>query len=679
MNYKSMSLKMKLIGGFVVVAVITLVVGGIGLWSVNSLEDSVEEIGGSQLPAIESVLKSQVEIEGMVRSLRTLLTLQHSQEFRENQYRRFSESRLRYRDEMAIYESLPRTAEEIREWESFQRVIPRWASFNDEILKLHRELDETGIQNPDELVQQLQQFRADHLDLEVRVGNLLLGGEFFEGGDDPSACNFGRWLSRFETRNPELRRILSDARSSHDRFHEAAGSIRAATRNGNMAEARRIFASEMQPAAREVFGYFDELIAIAEDANQIHETIIDMTMGEAYDLQHEAMAHLYNVVNIRSDLANAEMERARGQSRFASVLSVLGMVIGFALALVLGLSLAISISRSLSRVISTLSNDAEHVSSASHQVSASSQQMAEGANEQASSLEEVSSSLEESSSMVKHNADNAAQANSLMDDTKRRVDQGNNSIEKVSHAINGIKKSSDETAKIVKTIDEIAFQTNLLALNAAVEAARAGDAGKGFAVVAEEVRNLAQRSAEAAKNTAALIEDSQKNADQGVAVSSEAAEAVKGISESAVKVAGLISEIAAASKEQAQGIDQINTAVAEMDKVTQSNASNAEESASASEELSAQARELKDMVAELKAIVGGTAENSVKVNTTRHIVQKDNPEPKSGTFGRHILQKPKNPERRTTENTLEHKKSDEQKVVNPEQIIPLDDDELSQF
>jgi methyl-accepting chemotaxis protein len=170
-----------------------------------------------------------------------------------------------------------------------------------------------------------------------------------------------------------------------------------------------------------------------------------------------------------------------------------------------------------------------------------------------------------------------------------------------------IKKSSDQTAKIVKTIDEIAFQTNLLALNAAVEAARAGEAGKGFAVVAEEVRNLAQRSAEAAKNTAALIEESQKNAANGVSVSQEVAEILKKINDVAGKVALLNREVTAASDEQTKGIEQINKAVAEMDKVTQTNAANAEESASASEEMTAQAKELQDMVNQLVSLVEGGA------------------------------------------------------------------------
>ena len=211
--------------------------------------------------------------------------------------------------------------------------------------------------------------------------------------------------------------------------------------------------------------------------------------------------------------------------------------------------------------------------------------------------------------MTRQNADNANQANGAAKEANTMALEGVNSMKRMADAIELIKNSASETAKIIKTIDEIAFQTNLLALNAAVEAARAGEAGKGFAVVAEEVRNLARRSAEAAKTTADLIEGAQKNAEAGVNVSTEVAKNLSGIQDKAGKVATLIAEIAAASKEQSQGIDQVNTAVSEMDKVVQQNAANAEESASASEELSSQAQELSAMVEDLSAIVGGAGNN----------------------------------------------------------------------
>ncbi|MCP4377789.1 MAG: hypothetical protein GY794_16635 [bacterium] len=274
--------------------------------------------------------------------------------------------------------------------------------------------------------------------------------------------------------------------------------------------------------------------------------------------------------------------------------------------IVLCVSVAQSISKPIRQIIRGLTEGSQQTAAAAGEVSSASQSLAEGASEQAASIEEITSSVEEMASMTKQNASNANEAKSLAVNATAGTDRGTEAMGRMSKAIEDIKKSSDETAKIIKTIDEIAFQTNLLALNAAVEAARAGEAGKGFAVVAEEVRNLAQRSAQAAKDTAEMIEGSVKNADSGVAISKEVGTLLDDISENNSKVEDLVGEIAAANNEQAQGIEQINTAIGQMDSVTQSNAANAEESASASEELSAQAIQLSGMVGQLQNVVGGS-------------------------------------------------------------------------
>lgn len=276
----------------------------------------------------------------------------------------------------------------------------------------------------------------------------------------------------------------------------------------------------------------------------------------------------------------------------------------------------VNLNGTLRRIISSLNHGAHKVASASDEVTAASQSLAEGASENAAALEETSSSLEEISSMTKQNADNAEQANSLMKETRSTVTLAGDSMKKMTQSMDEISFSGQEIKKIIKTIDEIAFQTNLLALNAAVEAARAGEAGAGFAVVADEVRNLAVRAAEAAKNTADLIEDTIKKISQGTNLVKQTDEAFDQVVINANKSAELVGEIAAASSEQAQGIDQINKTMSQMDMVTQKNAANAEESAGASEELNTQAESIKDVVAELVELVGEASENGVPAQTS---------------------------------------------------------------
>ncbi len=289
------------------------------------------------------------------------------------------------------------------------------------------------------------------------------------------------------------------------------------------------------------------------------------------------------------------------------ILLVGGIFLG--LTLILVIFFARSISKPIARVVEGLNDGADQVAAASGQVSASSQSLAEGASEQAASLEETSSSLEEMASMTRRNADHANEANTLMKEITQVVDESNIAMGKLTTSMREISNASEETSKIIKTIDEIAFQTNLLALNAAVEAARAGEAGAGFAVVADEVRNLAIRAAEAAKNTANLIEGTIKKIKEGTEQVNQAGEAFQLVASSTGKMGELVGEVAAASSEQAQGIDQVNKAVAEMDKVVQQNAANAEESAAASEELNAQAEQMKSYVTDLVAVVGGSDKN----------------------------------------------------------------------
>jgi methyl-accepting chemotaxis protein len=272
----------------------------------------------------------------------------------------------------------------------------------------------------------------------------------------------------------------------------------------------------------------------------------------------------------------------------------------------LGFFITRSVNKALKQTATTLNDGAEQVSSSANQVSAASQSLAGGASQQAAAIEETSSSLEEMSSMTQRNAENSQRANDLARQTRTAAERGATGMQAMSAAMAEIKGSSDDIAKIIRTIDEIAFQTNILALNAAVEAARAGEAGMGFAVVAEEVRNLAQRSAQAAKETAAKIEGAIAKTSQGVQLSDKVSEALNEIVAKARQMDELAANVAGASQEQSQGISQLNAAVGQMDQATQGNAASAEECAAAAEELNSQAQCMKATLADLLKLTGST-------------------------------------------------------------------------
>lgn len=315
--------------------------------------------------------------------------------------------------------------------------------------------------------------------------------------------------------------------------------------------------------------------------------------------------------------AQKKVKNNAAVAHYAMWFTAIATIIGAILTIVWALILSGSINRPIKRVATSLTDGAEQVASASGEVAASSQHLADGASRQASALEEVSSSLEELSSMTKQNAGNAQEAKRKADTAQQIITRANDQMEKMVKSIGEITSSSEETGKIIKTIDEIAFQTNLLALNAAVEAARAGDAGAGFAVVADEVRNLAMRSAEAAKNTSGLIENTIRAVKEGNDLTHETQEAFSESAKVTGEIIQLVNEVAVASQEQAQGIDQINQAITDMNNIVQQIAATAEESASSAEEMNAQAQSSMQNVRELKALIDGTVSEVTVAQNSR--------------------------------------------------------------
>ncbi len=353
-----------------------------------------------------------------------------------------------------------------------------------------------------------------------------------------------------------------------------------------------------------------KLVAAAKVVIQSSQKLKSMTQGLVADWQ--SLQTMLKKMAAASDklqkmgqqfLLQVKADSEKGQTGVLLASSIMAGIAALVL-IILGGLITRSINLALGKVISGLITGADEVAQASAQVATSSQMLAEGSSQQASSIEETSASMEEMSSMTKLNAENAQQANSLSSQANDVIQKANQSMHELTDSMAEIQRVGEETGKIIKTIDEIAFQTNLLALNAAVEAARAGEAGAGFAVVADEVRSLAMRAAEAAKNTSALIESSVSQIQRGADLVTRTNEAFSEVSDSSRKTGELVGDIASASNEQATGIAQINQAAIEMDKLTQQNAQTAQESAAASEELSAQSEMMHGFVDDLIEIVG---------------------------------------------------------------------------
>ena len=555
--------------------------------------------------------------------------------------------------------------------------------------------------------QQLLKRLLDHKDWSEKVAQGLITANADLGVEtDPTQCGYGLFLAspefdKLSKAYPELTTILHSETSKqhHANLHYSAVAISEAIQGGNLNEAKKIYRQETLTALTGVSTALHEAIAAEESLlwqrNQAKKIFDEATVphlqktlaglhtlekiardeltgmqqaniifsGKTKDALHKVQGLLGKIkqtidTNMMTDDA---MVKAAGQTNLVVIsMSIIGLMLGAVLAFLVVRAITVPIYM----VTSGLGDGAEQVAAASGQVSNSSQSLAEGASEQAASLEETSSSLEELASMTRQNAENANQANKLMKDADSVVIDADNSMKELTESMSAISLASEETSKIIKTIDEIAFQTNLLALNAAVEAARAGEAGAGFAVVADEGRNLAMRAAEAAKDTGVLIEGTVEKVHRGTELVNSADLTFTKVTESVRKVGALVAEISAASSQQDEGISQINRAVSQMDQVTQNNAANAEESASASEEMNAQAQQMMEFVNELIKLVEGAN--------------------RSGVAGRHHGSRQPVHARKNVAEISPKKMVNQLAVagkdkVDPQRVIPFDDDDFENF
>jgi methyl-accepting chemotaxis protein len=537
----------------------------------------------------------------------------------------------------------------------------------------HRQLHESAVKIAENYVvvdaamgDVLREAKTGHLAWAHRVKDLLVDPSL-QSADaelDPARGDLGQWLH--SERVAELRREdaafdrqCAQLQERHEENYASAARVVALIDRGQRDAAAAHYMQETKPAAYQVLAALDGLIAWdagkqaqLADAQRIKARETAPRLREVQGLLEEARATVSRAVMSDEQM----LATARSTERNITVVGVLGVVAGLLLAFLITRGIV----QALRRLVDGLNSGADQTASAASQVSSASQSLARGASEQAASLEETSASVEETTTSIRRTAANAEQAREMAVQVRQDAESGTAAMRRMNEAIDEIKTGSDETARIIKTIDEIAFQTNLLALNAAVEAARAGEAGKGFAVVAEEVRNLAQRASEAARNTSTMIEASVERADNGVAITQEVADMLAKITEGNRRMNELVDDIAGASDEQARSVAQVNEAVSQLDQLSQDNAANAEESASASEELTAQAEELRLMVGDLQSLIGGHGSASPRTMMSPAPRQYTAPQQTASTTRPRPSPRPDHAASRAT----------------VEQPIPLEDDEL---
>jgi methyl-accepting chemotaxis protein len=438
---------------------------------------------------------------------------------------------------------------------------------------------------------------------------------------------------------------------------------------------KTIVTDDLKQALAGVKSAFDEYYPIREKLSGLigegkQEEAVNLLQGDVAVYGKKIGAAIAHIDELMVAQAKVKSEGNTAKADKAILLMWLLTIVGTLIAVTLGFLASRSIIKPIQRVADGLSEGAAQVSAASGQVASSSQSLAEGTSQQASSLEETSSSLEEMSSMTRQNAENTAECDQILKNQAAPNFQViSDRIEKMKVAIQETVQASDQTSKIIKTIDEIAFQTNLLALNAAVEAARAGEAGAGFAVVADEVRNLAMRASEAAKNTSELIEGSNTRIKDASALTEQVIEAIGENAKIAQKVTQLSEEIAAATQEQAHGLNQVNIAVSEMDKVTQQAAANAEESASTAEEMNAQAEQMEHYVHDLMEIIGGH-DSSARIKA-QVLQERKASAPQA---------RRRNPAGLAVAKRMpDAAPADRGRLVRPEEILPLEEGEFKDF
>ncbi len=354
---ENVTLAKKLIGAFLIVAVITLIVGYAGFNGSDNLNGHIIEIARVRLPSIESLLVLERELEVITKVQKALLNPRLTLEESEESLNEAVEAKEHYKKALEIYKPLPQTKEEAEEWAKLEPLLLKVEPANEKFFEVTRQINAIGIRFPIQLERDLEKFRGDHYLLENRVLNSINSISEIKGGDDHTACNFGRWLPNYKSTNPDIEKLINDMKEPHQRFHAAVKKIREYLQAGDSASARAHYDREMAQAAREVFKYFDELLALSARSRQLYEQLSEISVKELTPLEfaiEESLEKIVKINEVEAKKATEESETAAAQVRFTTLA---GMGIGFVLALFAGFY----ISRNIGKIIEAFKEEMDNL------------------------------------------------------------------------------------------------------------------------------------------------------------------------------------------------------------------------------------------------------------------------------------------------------------------------------
>ncbi|MBV5319017.1 MAG: HAMP domain-containing protein [Desulfobulbaceae bacterium] len=623
---KNLRLGVKLVGGFVMAAVIILAVGLLSISQQGQLNLKVKQLGNETFPAVQNILTVKSEAATIAGLMRTLLTPYASNEQRNHSHQQLLISRKAYGEAKDKFAALPLVKQVESEWQDFTTNITKWAGVNNQAVELSKELIAMDMTNPNQMKQHTADFEIAHNALLAKIGKLLLFNTPFEGGTGETDCSLGKWMEKMDTTNPEMVALVKELKPIHAELHKNIAKIKALTAGGQSAEAKEIVEKKLYPASEQVFALVGKMEAIADKANEKFLKMNKLLLEEAATYQTTTFGAIDKMIKKANDISIESVSSANDIANRGRLITIIVLIAGVILAVTLGFLLTYIITKplykgvdlakamasgdltktmdvdqqdeigilakslnemaqNLRRMFSDISNGVVTVGESSVQLAAISNQMSSGAESTAGRSSQVAAAAEEMSAnqssiaaameQASVNVNMVAAATEEMSATINEIASNSskakeitsaavNQSQKASERVNELGRAADEINKVTEVITEISEQTNLLALNATIEAARAGEAGKGFAVVANEIKALAKQTAEATLDIKIKIQSIQEATGVTVTEINEISAVIADVDKIVATIAAAVEEQTATTREIAQNVHQASQGITEV-------------------------------------------------------------------------------------------------------------------